>query len=236
MSDLESKLAEAREGIMPNDVSEMAASHRRAFDACAAIAREVVAKRDAEIAQALDDLARWESIARDSIKYGLEKDAEIARLEAQMRDANVCSFSDPEPLRGRQWCSVHSQSKAFCDAQFRPLPEVDECPNCAWSPSDKADETPKKAQPRKVTDAQREAIDDTVLIDAMVNAGLRADIPRTSAPDPFVYEANDKPATGTNYLDATQMRALAEMMLGAVMLVTEQHHRGIESTDEPAAK
>jgi hypothetical protein len=50
MSDLETKLAEAREGIMPNDVSEMAASHRRAFDAAAAIAREVVAKKDDEIA------------------------------------------------------------------------------------------------------------------------------------------------------------------------------------------
>jgi hypothetical protein len=94
----------------------------------------------------------------------------------------------------------------------------------------------RSAEPRKVTDAQREAIDDTVLIDAMVYAGLRADIPRTSAPDPFVCEANDKPATGTNYLDATQMRALAEMMLGAAMLVTEQHRRVIESADEPSAK
>jgi hypothetical protein len=86
---LETKLAQAREGIMPNDVSEMAASHRRAFDACAAIAREVVAKKDAEIAQALDDLARWESIARDSIKYGLEKDAEIARLEAVVAEKDT---------------------------------------------------------------------------------------------------------------------------------------------------
>jgi hypothetical protein len=57
-------------------------------------------EKDDETAQALDDLARWESIARDSIKYGLkkdaeverlvqwlvEKDAEIARLEARLRD------------------------------------------------------------------------------------------------------------------------------------------------------
>jgi uncharacterized damage-inducible protein DinB len=58
MSDLEIKLAEARAEIMPNDVSEMAASHRRAFDAAAAIAREVVAEKDAEIA------TDWEARAR----------------------------------------------------------------------------------------------------------------------------------------------------------------------------
>jgi hypothetical protein len=62
VSTLDERLAEVREGIMPNDVSEMAASHRRAFEAAANIAREVVA----------------------------EKDAEIARLKAQMRD-EVCT-------------------------------------------------------------------------------------------------------------------------------------------------
>jgi hypothetical protein len=128
MSDLETKLAEAREGIMPNDVSEMAASHRRAFDAAAAIAREVVAKKDDEIAQALDDLARWESIARDSIKYGLEKDAEIARLEAA--------------LENEKWetAGVNLDIEFAC-AKERAMSE----------------------KPRKVTDAQREAMVDTLL-------------------------------------------------------------------------
>jgi hypothetical protein len=98
----------------------------------------------------MTDLDKRLTEARELARLKRELDSCLFLQPDAMRAANVCSFSDPEPLRGRQWCSVHSQSKAFCDAQFRPLPEVDECPNCAWSPSDKADETPKKAQPLEV--------------------------------------------------------------------------------------
>jgi hypothetical protein len=54
--DLDKALAEARAEVMPNDVSEMAASHRRAFDAAANIAREVVAERDAQITETIEVL------------------------------------------------------------------------------------------------------------------------------------------------------------------------------------
>jgi hypothetical protein len=85
MTDLETKLAEAREGVMPNDVSEMAASHRRAFDAAAAIAREVVAEKDAEIVRLKTDIDCAEQFERSLRDDNARKSAEIARLEATMR-------------------------------------------------------------------------------------------------------------------------------------------------------
>jgi hypothetical protein len=130
---------------MPNDVSEMAASHRRAFDAAAKIAREVVAKKDAEIAQALDDLARWESIARDSIKYGLEKDKQIKKLcDANFLAAEVVRL-DAELKTRRELADVYN---------FHVFEHIEKHPECkeAFFPMRWT------AQPRRVTDAQREAI------------------------------------------------------------------------------
>jgi hypothetical protein len=51
MTDLETKLAEARERLADNFIHEDVVLVREAFDDCAAIAREVVAEKDAEIAR-----------------------------------------------------------------------------------------------------------------------------------------------------------------------------------------
>jgi hypothetical protein len=66
MTDLETKLAEAREGVMPNDVSEMAASH-------------------AEIVRLKTDIDCAEQFERSLRDDNARKSAEIARLEATMR-------------------------------------------------------------------------------------------------------------------------------------------------------
>jgi len=84
MTDLETRLAQARESLTKTVIREDVEIVWYGFDAAAKIAREVVAEKDAHLAQALGDLAKWEAVARDSIKYGLEKDAEIARLKEEI--------------------------------------------------------------------------------------------------------------------------------------------------------
>jgi hypothetical protein len=37
----------------------------------------------------------------------------------------TCVFSEAQPPRYRQWWSTHNQSRAFCDSEFRPLPEIE---------------------------------------------------------------------------------------------------------------
>jgi chromosome segregation ATPase len=117
MTDLETKLAEAREPLTDNFIREDVELVREAFDAAANIAREVVAEKDAEA-------ANWEAEARKLHDLCDEKDAEIARLEAR---ANRLGES------------------------YKLMAE------------DNAKLYERLREPRKVTDAQREAMVETLL-------------------------------------------------------------------------
>ncbi len=66
MTDLETKLAEARERLIKRGVHyrlwRFEGWRFEGFHACAAIAREVVAEKDAEIARLKDELSRWKHV------------------------------------------------------------------------------------------------------------------------------------------------------------------------------
>jgi UDP-3-O-[3-hydroxymyristoyl] glucosamine N-acyltransferase len=84
MSDLETKLDKARNRERRYD-ARLSREKLESFDAAAAIAREVVAEKDRVISR----LYSFAEIQRYQAALA-EKDAQIARLEAQMRD-EVCT-------------------------------------------------------------------------------------------------------------------------------------------------
>jgi chromosome segregation ATPase len=81
MSDLETRLAEARKRL-----PRVGPGSSRNFDEAAAIAREVVAEKDAEI-------ANWETEARRLHDLCDEKDAEIERLFQEVREAYTTALT-----------------------------------------------------------------------------------------------------------------------------------------------
>jgi hypothetical protein len=132
MDSLDKQLAEAREGIMPNDVSEMAASHRRAFDACAAIAREVVAEKDAQIARIRSEASNEEAV----------KTALLGIVKCMDYTATLAVFDAT-----KQWMhDRHAWKNYFAEALLVEAQRRVDSGEVAL------------AQTRKVTDAQRERI------------------------------------------------------------------------------
>jgi hypothetical protein len=128
MTDLEIKLAEARERVI-NHLHKHGLvgwdTPLAAFDAAAAVAREVVAKKDAEA-------ANWEAEARRLHDLCDEKDAEIARLEIELAKA--------EHTADLLYYASAAEGNAALVAQ-------------GGGPSDGSNNI---AQPRKVTDATGE--------------------------------------------------------------------------------
>jgi hypothetical protein len=100
MTDLETKLAEG-ERLIEGGPSHHANLRIAGFDAAAAIAREVVAKKDAEILRLKRELDRRpflepdEHIGKDS--EVMAREAEIARLEAVVaeKDAQIKALAGP---------------------------------------------------------------------------------------------------------------------------------------------
>jgi hypothetical protein len=143
MSDLETKLDMARNSPRPKDAPDY---FEIGFDACAAIAREAIAEKDAEILRLKRELDRRpflepdEHIGKDS--EVIAREAEIARLGA------VVAEKDAEIERLEQERDMWRRTAEGESAAIARL-EASRLDNSTWLLADK---------PRKVTDAQREAI------------------------------------------------------------------------------